>query len=444
MTTVLEQQDVYLSHFTQWERELAGDGGPQIARLRQEAIHRFAEMGFPTSRAEEWKYTNVAPVGKIRFQPARPGLRAEQLARIPGADLGGSRLVFVNGRWSPKLSTLEELAPEVNLSSLAAVLENGSAVVEEHLARYAAWQNHAFVALNTAFIHDGAVVEIPKSLVLEKPIHLLYVTTAGTPAAVAHPRTLVVVGPGAQAKIIETYLGLGAGVYFNNAVTEIITGENAVLDHYRFQGENDKAFHIATLQVHQSRNSTFTSHNLCLGGALVRNDINAVLAGEGVSCTLNGLYVARQRQHVDNHTLIDHACPHGSSRELYKGILDGHATGVFNGTIMVRKDAQKTDSVQNNRNLLLSADALINTKPQLEIYADDVKCTHGATIGQLDKEALFYLHTRGIEQEQARSLLIYAFASEIINGFKVESLQSALHALLSGYLSTPATPQEAL
>jgi Fe-S cluster assembly protein SufD len=445
MTTAATMQDVFLSHYTQREKELAGSSTPWLNHLRQEAIHRFAELGLPTTRNEEWKYTNVAPLARARFQPARAGearLALQDLAGVPGADLGGPRLVFLNGHFAPEFSSVDELPDAVKVQSLAAVLANGAEVVQGHLGRYAAFENQPFVALNTAFVEDGAFVEIPQGLVVEKPIHLLFVTTAAVSATAAHPRTLVVAGAGTQATIIETYLGLGSGVYFNNVVSEIVLGENAVVDHYRVEREVEQAFHIATLQACLSRSSSFTSENVALGGGLVRNDVNGLLDGEGADCALNGLYVIRRRQHVDNHTVIDHAQPHCTSRELYKGILDGRATGVFNGVIKVRKDAQKTDSVQQNKNLLLSRDALINTKPQLEIFADDVKCTHGATIGQLDKDALFYLRARGIQEEQARSLLIYAFASEVVERFRVEPLREVLHSLLSGYLSTPETHPE--
>lgn len=445
MSATAEKQDVFLSHHTRREQKLAGSGTPWLDRLRNEAIHRYAELGLPTTRMEEWKYTNVAPLGVTDFQPARRGqarLSADDLADIPGADFGAARLVFVNGSFSAELSSLAGLPAGVQVKSMAAVLANGAGALEPHLGRYAATEKHPFVALNTAFVDDGAFVEIPPGLVVEQPMHLLFVTTADGAEIVAHPRTLVVAGAGCQATVIETFLGLGKGIYFNNVVSEVVLGENAVIDHYRVQRESDKAFHIATLQACLSRSSNFTSQNLSLGGALVRNDMNALLDGDGADCALNGLYLARERQHVDNHTLLDHAQPHGTSRELYKGILGGRATGVFNGAIKVRPDAQKTDSVQQNKNLLLSRDALINTKPQLEIFADDVRCTHGATVGQLDKDALFYLQARGIEADQARSLLLYAFASEVIEGVKVEGLRYALHSLLSGYLSMPETHPE--
>jgi Fe-S cluster assembly protein SufD len=315
--------------------------------------------------------------------------------------------------------------------------------VQQHLARYARYRDRAFVALNTALMEDGAYVRIPRGVIVEEPIHLLFVGSAADGApAVSHPRILIVAEENSQATVIETFVGVGdgvgrptpglpdGGVYFTNAVTEIVAAENAVLDHYRVQRESETAFHIATQWVQQARSSNFASHAISLGGALVRTDITAVLDGPGIESTLNGLYVVGGQQHVDTHTAIDHAQPHCNSHELYKGILDGRATAVFNGKIFVRQDAQKTDAKQTNQNLLLSRDAVIDTKPQLEIFADDVRCTHGATVGQLDADALFYLRSRGIDAAEARALLTYAFASDILGRIKVAPLRTALEELL--------------
>jgi len=271
---------------------------------------------------------------------------------------------------------------------------------------------------------------VPPGKVVGHPIHLLFISTALGTASASYPRNLIVAGNNSQVTIVETYVGTEKAVYFTNAVTEVVVGENAVLDHYKLQRESKEAFHIATLQVHQARSSTFASHSIALGGALVRNDVNVVLDGEGSECTLNGLYMATGQQHVDHHTRIDHARPHGLSRQLYKGVLGGQARGVFNGKIVVHATGQKTDAKQTNKNLLLSADALIDTKPQLEINNNDVKCTHGSTIGRLDEDSIFYLRSRGIAEEMARSLLTYAFASEIINRIKVEPLRATLENLV--------------
>jgi Fe-S cluster assembly protein SufD len=311
-----------------------------------------------------------------------------------------------------------------------------SNLVEKHLAQYADVSKEVFAALNTAFLSDGAFVYLPKGTVLENPIHLLFVSTGeSSRPSVSHPRTLVVAEASSQAQIIESYAGFGPGVYFTNAITEVVAGEDATIDHYKLQREGLDAFHIGTVQLQLERSANISTQSISLGGALVRNHVNAVLNGEGAEATLNGFYLVNGTQHVDNHTSIDHAKPHCTSHELYKGILDGRARGVFNGRIIVRPDAQKTDSKQTNKNLILSEEALVNTNPQLEIYADDVKCTHGATIGQLDSDALFYLRSRGIDLVSAKHLLTYAFAGDFIHRLKIEPLRTELEKTLVARLA---------
>ncbi len=437
MTLVKESQDVYFSSFARLQVKLGGKEPAWVTSIRKAAFDRFAELGFPTTHNEEWKYTSVAPITSIPFQPARHEFNesiAEKLRRSPFADLDCSRIVFINGYFSPELSS-RALSAGVKAGSLRVALASGGAPLEEHLARYAGFQNHAFVALNTAFMEDGAFVDIPKDLVLEMPIYLLFVSATNGQPAVMQPRNLILVGRGSQVSFIEGYVGLENRVCFTNVVTEVVAGEGAVVDYCKVQEESERAFHVATLQVHQARSSSVTTHSMAFGGRLVREETTAVLDGEGAECLLHGLYMINGQQHVDNHTTIDHAKPHCGSRELYKGVLDGKATGVFNGKIIVRKDAQKTDSKQSNKNLLLSEDAVINTKPQLEIYADDVKCTHGATIGQVDPEAIFYLRSRGIGLEEARSMLIQAFANELITRIKFEPLRARLFKTLSARLA---------
>jgi Fe-S cluster assembly protein SufD len=444
MIELMEEKDTYLSSFAQFEKQSAGKAPAWLQRLRTTAIDRFAELGFPTLKDEEWRFTNVAPLTRVPFQLAPAFELDRQLTAAfnrvvpePGQSKS-SRLVFLNGRYAPKLSSLRPLPGGTVLDSLAAVLHARPEQVEPHLARYADYEGHPFVALNTAFLQDGAFVSIPKGQVLAEPIHLVFVSTTQGEPTVSHPRNLILAGVNSQATVIETYIGLGQDVYFTNAVTEIVAAENAVLDHYKLQQESTEAFHVATLQVQLGRSSNFASHSIALGGVLARNDVNAVLDAEGVECTLNGLYLATGRQLIDNHTRIDHAKPHCASHELYKGILDGKARGVFNGKIYVHEDAQKTDAKQTNKTLLLSEDAVINTKPQLEIYADDVKCTHGATIGQLAEEAIFYLRSRGIGRAEARSLLTYAFANDIISRIKVEPVRARLEAILLAGQQLPA------
>jgi len=440
MIAVKETPDVFLSHFARLEEKLEREGNAWLHKVRTDAIGRFAELGFPTTRLEEWKYTNVAPISRIPFQAAEfrwDGLAEERLAELPLAHSAFSeccsRIVFINGHYSPQLSS-PDLTERVVVGSLASAIKQNTRTVKEHLARYADYQHQAFVALNTAFLEDGAFVEIPRGVRTSAPIYILYVTTADEPIA-SHPRALIIAGAESQASIIEDYLALGEGSYFTNAVTEIVAGENSVVEHYKLQAESEAAFHVSTVQVSQARSSSFTSHSISFGGALARTDVNVALNGDGAECSLNGLYRAANAQHVDNHTVIDHIKPHCSSRELYKGILDGQSSAVFNGSIIVRKDAQKTDARQSNKNLLLSEGATINSKPQLEINADDVKCAHGTSIGHLDEDSVYYLRSRGIGLNEARAVLTYGFANDVLNRMKVDAVRVRLECALLARLS---------
>ncbi len=422
-----EARDFYRNHFAQFEKD------PNISQswtrsVRRNAISCFSELGFPGTGHEEWKYTNIAPIAKIPFEVAENrlnGVASEALTRLGMENLADNRLIFINGHYSPNLSSLR-LPVNIRVGNLSAVLSENTEGVEPHLAQYARYQDQAFVALNTAWMNDGSFVYVPRGNTLREPIHLVYFSTAQDEATVSYPRNLIVIGDESQATVVETYLGVKNEVYFTNAVTEMVLGKNAMVDHYKLQRESDGAFHVAILQVCQERNSHFSSNSISLGGALARNDINSVLDGEGSECSLNGLYMVDGKQHVDNHTRVDHVKPHCNSRELYKGILGGSAKGVFNGKIYVHTAAQGTDAKQTNKNLLLSENATINTKPQLEIYNDNVKCTHGSTVGQLDQDGLFYLRSRGIELTDARRLMTYAFASEMIGQVKVAKLRSWL------------------
>ncbi len=448
MIAAKEKEGIYLASFMELEERLAGSAPFWLHEIRRAAMEGFSEKGFPATRQEEWRNTNVAPIAAVPFQPAReaPAGPAESLAarirQLPLADLGCPRLVFINGRFSKQLSTLEALPKGVKAGSLAEALAGDGKTLERHLSCYATdYKEHAFVALNTAFLEDGAFLEIPKGAVVEKPIYLLYLSVPSGLPTVSYPRNLIIAGRECQATIVEGYVGLEAaplfssartgslapeGVYFTNAVSEIALGEGAVIEYHRIQKESESAFHFGRLQFHQERSSNLTTHSVATGGALVREEVNAVLDGEGAEATLEGLYLVTGRQHIDNQTTLDHAQPHCSSREVYKGILDGESSAVFNGKIIVRKDAQKTDSKQSNKNLLLSEKAIIDTKPALEIYADDVKCTHGATIGQIDPEAIFYLRSRGIGRQEARDLLTYAFANDVLGRIKYEPLREQL------------------
>jgi Fe-S cluster assembly protein SufD len=414
-------------------------GGPRwLQDMRDRAASRFVALGFPTTRDEDWRFTNVAPIAVAQFRPA--GADAGQateadLAQYLYSD-AAHRIVIVNGRFVPELSRAVRLPAGVRVGSLAAAVTEQADVVQRYLGQLAEFGTRAFTALNTALASDGAYIYIPDGVVLEQPLHILFVTTpSAAGAGMSHPRALVVAGERSQSKIVETYVGPQDSAYFTNAVTEVFAGENAVVDHYKVQQEGLQAFHVASMHVNLGRSSNFSSHSFSLGGRLVRNDAIAILDGEGAECTLNGLYLADGDRLVDNHTAIDHAKAHCPSHEIYKGILGGKAHAVFNGKIIVRQDAQKTNAKQTNRALLLSDNASINTKPQLEIFADDVKCTHGAAIGQLDEDAIFYLRARGLTYAEARDMLIHAFAGDILDRVTIEPLRLAIEAELYAQLA---------
>ena len=407
-----------------------------VARLRDCAFTRFADLGLPTTKLERWRFTNVAPIAQTEFSLAEPiNLPASVLEPYALAGVAGPRATFVNGRFAPDLSSDNGLPAGVEVRSIAEVLAADAGSLEPYLGQIASFDTEAFTALNTALLRDGALVRIPANVVVESPIQILFVTAATNGDAprslMAHPRLLVLAGENSQVRLVESYAGLGGdGRYLTNAVTEVVGGENSVIDHYKLLLDSFQAFHIAATHIRLARSANFSSHSVTLGGGIVRNDIGVVLDGEGINCTLNGLYLANDRRLVDNHTTIHHARPHCCSHELYKGILDGQAHAVFNGKIVVAIDAQKTDAKQTNKTLLLSEDAQINTKPELEIFADDVKCTHGATVGQLDEDALFYLRSRGLGFDQARNMLIHAFASDLLNRITVKPIRAKLEAVL--------------
>ena len=433
MAQTAERRDGYLAEFDRVAREPDWRVPASISKLRKVAIDRFSQLGFPTTKLEAWRFTSVAPIAATPFALADDGLSAlssDELDRFTFKDLPFTQLVVVNGCFAPRLSSCGALPAGVEAGGLSEAIDRDPTLVERYLTRLAPYEHEPFTALNTAFLRDGAFLQIPANAVIEQPIHLLFVATAHQKAPVHHPRVLIVAGENSQARIVESYAGLRDAPYFTNAVTEIAAGPNAVIDHYKLLRESLQAFHIASMHVSLGRSSSFSSHSITLGGALVRNDVNALLNGEGIDCTLNGLYVVNGRRLIDNHTMVDHAKPHCSSHELYKGILDGDAHAVFNGKIVVQPDAQKTNAKQTNQALLLSEHAQINTTPQLEIFADDVRCTHGATVGQLDHEAMFYLRSRGLSQARARNVLIHAFASDILDRIKIAPIRAHLDRVL--------------
>lgn len=424
----------YLESFERFEKDASARTPSWVFPIRKAGIARFAELGFPTLQNEDWRFTNVAPVRKLPFKPvfeySRDGVTEHRLNACAFAGLKAHRLVFINGHYSEELSSTFPERTGVRITSLARALSTDSALIERHLANYASDEKNAFAALNTAFFHDGAFLFVPIDTTVEEPIHLLFVSTANEAGATSHPRNLIIAEKGSRLTVLETYASLSQGPYFTNAVTELVVGEDAVVEHCKFQDESIDAFHIATIHAHLGCRSNFTAHSMAMGARLSRNDIRTALQGEGAECVLNGLYVTKGDQLADHHMVVEHAKAHCNSHEYFNGILDGRSRGVFHGRILVRPEAQKTDAKQTNKNLLLTDGASIDTKPQLEIYADDVKCTHGATIGQLNEESIFYLRARGIGLDTARTMLIHAFAGEIIERIKCKAAREELDNLI--------------
>jgi Fe-S cluster assembly protein SufD len=436
VTTALQNVDCYLEVFPRFARCAAGHETAWLRNLRNEAFSRFCQTGFPTTHDEDWRFTNVASIAQTRFQ------LSQENSTISNRDLkrwalGGARaqLVFVDGRFVPNFSFISLLPEGVTLTNLKEQITNSPAVLKDHLGRYLDVRRDSFCALNTAFAEDGAFLQIPAGTALEGPIHLLFVSTGSNLPIMMHPRNLVLIGREAQAEIIEEYVAIGTGKVLCNSATELVAGENSTVAHYMIEREHEAAFNISTLRIQQARSSNVQTHSVLLGGGLVRNNVHPVLAGEGGECLINGLFIGSGRQHLDNYMYVEHASPHSSSRQFYNGILDGAAHGVFHGRIVVHKNAQKTDAKQTNRNLLLSDEAQIDTKPQLEIYADDVKCTHGATIGQIEENALFYLRTRGIDEVSARRLLLAAFANQCVDRMKQGIARSHVAGLIEAHLA---------
>jgi Fe-S cluster assembly protein SufD len=400
-----------------------------LQTLRKQGMARFQALGFPTTKNEDWHFTSVAPIAERTFRPAAAGGMIEKadIDRFNFGESGWHTLVFVNGVFSKDLSSHAPLGDKVRVTSLASSIKAGTADIDRHIGKIAAFEQHAFTALNTAFMNDGAFIEIGADAVVEQPIHLLFFSDG---EGVSHPRNLIVTARHSRATVIESYVSLGNSAYFTNSVTEISLGEGSHLDHYKLQRESESAFHVGTVQVRQARDSRLHSFSLAVGGSLARTNIYTSLDGDAATCTLNGLYLTDGAQHVDNQTSIEHIAPNCPSHELYKGVLDGRSHGVFNGKVYVHPEAQKTDGKQSNNNLLLSPTARVDTKPQLEIFADDVKCTHGATVGRLDELAMFYLNSRGIGPETARILLTYAFAADVLETIELEPLRVELEKMV--------------
>jgi Fe-S cluster assembly protein SufD len=411
----------------------ADAGDPAWLRtIRESARAQAVRIGFPTTRQEEWKFTNMAPVLQLPLHPAEKAgstLTRADIARFTfGLDC--YRLVFVDGHFCAGLCSLPGAGNDLQLGNLPALLKIDSPDVEKHLTRHAQSDVNFFTALNTAFFQDGAFVSIAAGKTADKPVHLLFIGASEQPGATALPRSLIVAQRGAQVKVIESHVSLSDAARVTNAVTELALGPDAHVEHCKVQQESERAYHVATVQAVLAKDSRWTSHSIATGARIARNQVQALFDAEGAGAILNGLYLGHGEQLIDHHTVVDHAQPRCESHEFYHGILADRSHGVFNGKIFVRQDAQKTNAKQTNRNLLLSDNAQIDTKPQLEIYADDVKCTHGAAIGQLSDEAIFYLRARGIGAEHARRMLIQAFASDVVERIGIEPVRAQLEQML--------------
>lgn len=407
--------------------------GADIAWLnqsREAALNRFIATGFPTRRDEEWKYTAVAPIEKEISGLSLSGtaLERDAIARHLLQGVPTHLLVFVDGHFSPTLSQLGSLPAGVVLDSVSNLLKTDADRLQPYLQSEA--EERWFSALNRALMTDGAYLELNENTVLESPVHLLFVASPASDRSALQPRNVVVANGGSRATIIEHYVGLSEQSYLTNTVTEIVAGSGADITHYKVQQEGQNGYHVGALLTRQTGESRLNSHSISLGGRIVRNDIYSRLEAEKTFCTLNGLFLGSNRQHIDNYTWVDHLVPNGTSSEYYKGILDQRARGVFNGRVRVQPDAQQTEAMQSNKNLLLSRDAEIDTKPQLEIYADDVKCSHGATVGELDPKSVFYLRSRGIDEAAARSLLTFAFAGDLLRHIDLLPLRTRLEEIV--------------
>jgi Fe-S cluster assembly protein SufD len=430
-----EQIGTYIGLFSELQKRAPGHDVRWLRDLREGAFARFCDVGFPTTHDEDWRFTNVSAISRSTFELASDeSISDAQVAPFRIAN-SACQLVFVNGHFSSRLSKVSNAAAGVTVSTIAGQIARDPSVLEAHLGRYLNIQRDSFSALNTAFFEDGAFVHIRRGTVLHNPICLLFISTANDKPQMSHPRNLIVAENETQATVVEDYVSLGGETpAFCNTATELFAGDNAVVSHYMIEREHQQAFNISTLRLQQGRSANVSSHSLLLGGGLVRNNVHPVLAGEGSECLINGLFIGNGQQHLDNYMLVEHASPHCASRQFYNGILDDKAHGVFHGRIIVHKDAQKTDAKQTNRNLLLSDDARIDTKPQLEIYADDVKCTHGATIGQIEENALFYLRSRGIDEISARKLLLLAFAGECLERMAANPARDHVEGLINDHL----------
>jgi Fe-S cluster assembly protein SufD len=429
-TENINSKDWYISNFDSFEKKLNGESKSYLHQVRKDALKELEQQSFPTLKNEEWKYTDVSPILNNNFVPAvnsvQPDITKSDIEKYLFKNFNYHLVVFLNGIYSEELSDIKELPKGVIAGSLNYNYKLHAKLIDQHINKLSKTEN-AFNALNTTYAFDGFIAVIPDGVVIEKPFQVLYLNSSETENVLSIPRNLIIAGKNSQISIIANYFGNGSQKYFDNIVTEVYLDENAIVDIYKIQNEKDDSFHIEKVQALQKQNSVFNHYNINFGGAIVRNDINSLHDQENIETHFYGLYLAHGNQHVDNHTFVDHAKPNCISNELYKGILDDNSRGVFNGKIMVRKDAQKTNAYQSNKTILLSKTAKINAKPQLEIYADDVKCSHGTTVGQLDEEHEFYIRSRGVPQDIAKSMLIRAFANDVLDKIKIEPLREQLN-----------------
>ena len=425
----------YRDQFESVKQRLPGSNLPWLQKKRESALNFFTSKGFPTRKDEDWKYTSVMPIAQASFTVNKPvdnGVSESALTPYLLGDSETCQLVFIDGHFAPDLSQVPDLPAGAQLMDLASALHQPPKALTCHLTQYADAHAHAFSALNTVFMQDGIFLYLPAGVNHAVNIHALFIASQAN--HFSNIRNLIILEDQAQATLVERFVGLVDQPYLTNSVTEVAVGRQAKFNHYKIQQESQQGYHVGTLQVYQQRSSEVQSYSFSFGGCLVRSDTHINLAGEAVSCCLNGLYLVKDNQRVDHHTCVIHNKPRGQSREYYKGILEGKSRAVFNGKVYVAQDAQKTDAWQQNKNLLLSKQAEVDTKPQLEIFANDVKCAHGATVGQLDEDALFYLRTRGMDEKSARQLLLHAFAIDIIERVELPALRNQLEALLTEYL----------
>ncbi|MBU1099702.1 MAG: Fe-S cluster assembly protein SufD [Bacteroidetes bacterium] len=432
-----ELKEWYKDQFVKFEKRLNGHSKSFMQKYRVESLKKFDEFELPNMKNEEWKYTNVRPIFKHNFRPAVLAEKVEVTRQLVDKKLykqfDCNVMVFVNGQFEPAFSKLDCLPEGVLVDSLEKVLHIIPELVENKITKLSATEN-SFNALNGAFALDGAFIYVPAGKIVEKPIQVLFLGGSKTDDVLIQPRNLIIAEESAQVSVIANYQPIDSDKYFTNIITEVYAGKNSIIDLYKIQNEGSESYHVEKMDVHQDETSVFSHYSLSFGGSIVRNDVNSTLDGEHIECNLFGLYLGNNDQHVDNHTFIDHAKPNCVSNELYKGILDGKSRGVFNGKVMVREDAQKTLAYQSNKTVLLSDHSRIDTKPQLEIFADDVKCSHGATVGHLDDQAYFYIRSRGVPSDIAKSMLIRAFVSDVFEKIKITELRDQINRLIFEHL----------